>query len=402
MDSAVNRRKREMSERPMSVPRGDAVTLTRALVSVDSRNPGLEAGAPGEGEVARRLANVLEAWGFDVELMDCAPGRPNVVARVGPGAAGTRTLMFNGHLDVVGTEGMVHAPFDAEMRGGRVYGRGATDMKGGIAAMCAAAASAADNGLRGTIVIAAVVDEELRSIGTSALVSSGVTADAAIITEPTKLAIMPSHKGFTWAEIALTGRAAHGSSYDLGIDAIRHAGHLLVELDQFERSELMARSHPLLGRASLHAATVSGGVGWSTYPERCTLEIERRTLPGETREDVVRELREACERVGARVEHFDARVRHVFSQSPSDVAVDAPIARALGRALREKGESVRFAGMSAWTDAAILNDAGIPAICFGPGDIAQAHAAEEWIAVDEIERATAVLARLAVDWCNGD
>jgi acetylornithine deacetylase len=213
---------------------------------------------------------------------------------------------------------------------------------------------------------------------------------------------MPSHKGYTWAEIALTGRAAHGSSYELGIDAIRHAGHLLVELDRFERSELMARSHPLLGQASLHAATVSGGVGWSTYPEACKLEVERRTLPGETREDVIRELREACERVGERVEHFDARVRHVFSQNPSDVAIDAPIARALGHALKEKGESVRFAGMSAWTDAAILNDAGIPAICFGPGDIAQAHAAEEWILVDEIERATAVLARLAVDWCNGD
>ena len=162
----------------------------------------------------------------------------------------------------------------------------------------------------------------------------------------------------------------------------------------------MSRSHPLLGQASLHAATVSGGVGWSTYPEACTLAVERRTLPGETREDVIRELREACARVGERVEHFNAKVRHVFSQNPSDVAVDAPIARALDRALRTKGESVRYAGMSAWTDAAILNDAGIPAICFGPGDISLAHAAEEFVPVDEIERATAVLTRLAQDWMS--
>jgi acetylornithine deacetylase len=267
-------------------------------------------------------------------------------------------------------------------------------MKGGIAAMCAAAAIAAKD-TRAELVIAAVIDEENESIGTRALVEGGLRAEAAIVTEPTRLMIMPAHRGFVWLEVTLRGRAAHGSRYDLGVDAIRHAGLLLAELDELEHSLLPTRTHPLLGRASLHASMISGGVGWSTYPEHCTLAIERRTVPGESAEQVLREVRDACARVAARRPDFDADVRVVFAQGPSDVAVDAPIVRALSQALEGEGASVGIEGMSAWTDAAILNDAGIPAICFGPGDIRLAHAAEEWIEVGEIERATAVLARLA-------
>jgi acetylornithine deacetylase len=197
----------------------------------------------------------------------------------------------------------------------------------------------------------------------------------------------------------VNGRSAHGSRYDIGVDAIRHAGLLLAELDRWEREDLAARTHPLLGHASLHAATVSGGVGWSTYPDRCTVTLERRTLPGEKTEDVVREVREACAAVRSRVPAFDATVEHVFSQSPSDVALDAPVVQALERALRGEGVAVRHAGMSAWTDAALLNAAGIPAICFGPGDIARAHADEEWVEVEQVERAAQVLQRLALEWC---
>jgi acetylornithine deacetylase len=150
----------------------------------------------------------------------------------------------------------------------------------------------------------------------------------------------------------------------------------------------------------LHASTISGGVGWSTYPDACTFTIERRTLPGEGPEDAVREVRDACARVRARIPGFSADVRHVFSQAPSDVAIDAPVVQALGQALREEGEKITYEGMSAWTDAALLNAAGIPAILFGPGDIALAHSAEEWVVIDEIERATRVLTRLAKTWCT--
>lgn len=380
---------------------GDGVALTRALVRVDSRNPSLVDGAPGESAAAQLLAGVLEAWGFRVELDDAAPGRPNVIARIGRGEGGP-SLMFNGHLDVVGVDGMTHAPFEGEDRDGRIFGRGASDMKAGVAAMCAAAARAATDGaLAGEIVVTAVVDEEFESLGTRALVARGVRADAAIVTEPTRLAIMPAHKGFVWLDVTLRGRAAHGSRWDIGIDAIRHAGLLLAELDRIDAEVLPTRTHPLLGRPSVHASLIEGGAGMSTYPERCLLRLERRTIPGERVTDVVAEVEAACARVRARRPTFAAELALGVTQSPSDVPVDAPIVGALDAALRGRGESPRVEGMSAWTDAAILNDAGIPAICFGPGDISLAHAAEEYVIIEEIERATAVLTALARQWCGG-
>jgi acetylornithine deacetylase len=382
----------------MTLAPGDAVALTRLLVQVDSRNPGLVPGAPGEGDVARALCAILASWGFEASLQDVVQGRPNVVARIG--ATGRRSLMFNGHLDVVGVEGMTHPPFDAVSRDGRLYGRGATDMKGGVAAMCCAAWRAAQWGLAGEIIIAAVVDEEWQSAGTKGLIDRGIRADACIVTEPTRLAIAPAHKGFTWTEVTLTGRAAHGSRYDVGVDAIRHAGLLLAELDHLEREELVRHTHPLLGRASWHASSVSGGSGWSTYPDRCVVEIERRTVPGESPDDAVREMERALGRVIAAAPNVTASVRHVFSQFPSDVAVDAPVVRALDRAMRSAGEPVAVEGLSAWTDAALLNAAGIPAICYGPGDISLAHSATEWVAEAEVTRATSVLERLARDWCG--
>jgi acetylornithine deacetylase len=382
------------------IPVGDAVALTRALVRVDSRNPTLVDGAPGEAAVARLLAGVLETWGFRVELQNAAPGRPNVVARIGR-ASGGSSLMFNGHLDVVGVDGMTHAPFAGEHRDGRIFGRGASDMKAGVAAMCAAAARAAGDGtLTGEIIVAAVVDEEFESLGTRTLVAHGVRADAAIVTEPTRLAIMPAHKGFVWLDVTIHGRAAHGSRWEIGVDAIRHAGLLLAELDRIDTDDLPLQTHPLLGRPSVHASLIEGGTGMSTYPERCLLRLERRTIPGEQVADVVGEVEAACARVRARRPTFAAELAVGVTQSPSDVAVEAPIVRALDGALRARGEPPRVEGMSAWTDAAILNDAGIPAICFGPGDIGLAHAAEEYVIIEEIERATAVLTELARRWCG--
>lgn len=278
-------------------------------------------------------------------------------------------------------------------------------MKAGVAAMCAAAARAADEGLEGEIVITAVADEEFESIGTRALVERGVRADAAIVTEPTSLAIMPAHLGFVWIDAIFEGRAAHGSRWDLGVDAIRHAGLFLAELERYDADVLTKRSHSLLGRPSVHASLIEGGTGMSTYPERCALKIERRTIPGESPESAVRELVELCDAVNARLarrgQTVNANIAATFSQVPSDVYVDAPIVRALGEALRASDEADRVAGMTAWTDAALLNEAGIPAICFGPGDISLAHAAEEYVPADEIERAARVLSRLARTWCNG-
>jgi acetylornithine deacetylase len=269
-----------------------------------------------------------------------------------------------------------------------------------LGAGAARAAAASGGSLDGEIIVTAVVDEEYSSLGTRALVSDGIRADAAIVTEPTGLKIMPAHRGFVGLEITTHGRAAHGSRWDIGVDAIRDAGLLLAELDRLDSDELPRRGHALLGRPSIHASTIEGGIGMSTYPDRCVLRVERRTIPGETADQVRAEIEAACATLAARRATFRADVRVTVSQAPSDVSVDAPIVRALSSALRANGESVTIEGMSAWTDAALLNEAGIPAILFGPGDISLAHAAEEWVATNEIERATAVLTRLASDWCT--
>lgn len=382
----------------MMLPRGDAVALAEELIRVDSRNPALASGGPGEGPIARRLGDILGEWGLNVRLQDAAPGRPNVVA-VLEGSGGGRSLMFNGHLDVVGVDGMSHPPFDAIRTSGRLYGRGASDMKGGVAAMCAAAAQL-NGSLKGDLIVAAVVDEEWKSAGTSALLASGLRADAAIVTEPTGLRLMPAHRGFAWIELRVRGRAAHGSRWDIGIDAIRHAGLLLAELDRYDDEDLPARAHPLLGRPSVHAGTIEGGLGLSTYPDSCVLRIERRTIPGESVEEVRAQLRQCVQRVQRRQPRFECDVEILFAQPPSDVPAEAPIVRELSDLLVRHHLSATPAGMSAWTDAALLNAAGIPAICFGPGDMGLAHAAEEYIEVSEVQHATELLVDLARRWCN--
>jgi acetylornithine deacetylase len=379
--------------------RGDAVALTRTLVAIDSRNPALARDGPGERVCAEALARTLEQWGFRVELQETGAARPNVIARIG--RAGGRALIFNGHLDTVGVEGMIHPPWDPEMRAGRVYGRGSSDMKGGVAAMCAAALRVADARLDGEVIVTAVSDEEYESAGTRALVASGIRADAAIVTEPTRLAICPAHRGFAWLELVVHGRAAHGSRYDIGVDAITLAAMAIAELDDYQRTVLAKKAHPLLGRPSLHASIVSGGLGLSTYPDRCSVQFERRTIPGESAADFTREVEDACARVRARAPEFSAQVIPGFAQVPNEVPVGHPVVRALASALQRAGEPAPIEGLPCWTDAALLTAAGIPAVCFGPGDIALAHSAEEYVDMGEIERATGVLSGFVSEWFAG-
>ncbi len=375
----------------------DPLALTRALVAEDSRNPSLVPDAPGEGACAHRLAEILEGWGFRVTEQEVAPGRWNVVARIGP--AGRTPLVLNGHLDVVGVEGMTHPPFVPEERDGRLYGRGSADMKGGVAAMCVAAARAAARGaLASEMLVAAVCDEEFASIGTAALLAAGVEATGAVVTEPTRLAVVPVHKGFAFIEVTLAGRAAHGSRYDLGRDANRDAAALLMAVDRFEREQLAARTHPRLGRASIHAGMVTGGTGWSTYAAQCVVRLERRTLPGEDTAQALAEIEALCAQVAAERPGMAATARVVFAQPPLALAEEAPLVGALQRAGVAAGETLGLDGLSCWTDAALFQAAGIPAVCFGPGDIGVAHAATEWVPVDELHRATAVLEALCAGW----
>lgn len=397
--------------------RGDAVALAQALVRIDSVNPTLVPGGAGEMEAAEFLAATLRKWGFLTEITEVAPGRPNVVAT---GGNGPRSIILNGHLDVVGTEGMWHPPFAGDIKGGRLWGRGSADMKAGIAAMCAAAVHSWDAGDDLHVTIAAVCDEEYESLGTRALLKSGLTADAAIITEPTRLAVAPAHRGFAWIDIEFEGVAAHGSRYDIGVDAITHAGLLLAELDAYNVAVLTHRTHPLLGHASLHASLIRGGTAMSTYPSSCTLSVERRTVPNEAagfkwsewlkfsptsfddsdplKPDPLAEINAAIRRVKERVPGLNATASLTTQQPPSDVPLDAPVVLALQAALEDADEEPRVTGFSAWTDAALFNAAGIPAICFGPGDIALAHSAEEYVSLDDIQTATSVLTRFLHRW----
>ena len=236
----------------------DPVALAQELVRIDSRNPSLAADGPGEAACARALRHILDAWGFRTELIETTPNRTSVVARIGGGPG--RSILLNGHIDTVHVEGMTHAPFGGELRDGKLWGRGSCDMKSGVAVMCVAAARAhASGALGGEVIVTAVADEEWMSIGTRDVLAHGVRAAAAVVTEPTRLAVAPAHRGFVWVTITFRGRAAHGSRYDIGIDAIRHAGFLLTELDALEARELARITHPLLGHASLHAGLIAGG-----------------------------------------------------------------------------------------------------------------------------------------------
>lgn len=374
--------------------------LTAALVRIDSRNPTLVPGAPGEHQAAFFLVDLLASWGFNVSTQEVVAGRFNVIARGGRASARAKSLMLNGHLDVVGVDGMSHPPFAAEIADNRLYGRGSADMKSGIAAMCLAAREAVARGIDGEVVITLVIDEEYESLGTRALIASGVRADAAVIAEPTRLALCPAHRGFVWARLEVRGRAAHGSRYDLGVDAITNAALIVAELDRFQRESLHQHTHPLLGRGSLHMSLISGGTGLSTYPDLCTLELERRTLPGETDRTFLDELAAAIADVRQTHPGLEVDVSLTTSQSASDVRTDEPVMLAMMDALQAEQLPSRVEGLSAWTDAALLNEAGIPAVCFGPGDIALAHSATEFVPLTEIDAATRVLSRFVYSWCN--
>jgi acetylornithine deacetylase len=374
---------------------GDPVALTRAMVTIPSVNPELEEGGEGEEAMARQCSAWLEGWGYAPEQVEVAPGRWNVVARRAGGGGEGRTLLLNGHLDTVGVVGMTSAPFSGEARAGRVWGRGACDMKGGLGLILATAAELARSPHPGELVVALTADEEHASVGMEALVRAGVQADGAVVCEPTGLAVMPAHKGFLWLEAEFRGRAAHGSRPDLGVDAILHAARFLSALEPLGARLREGPPHPLLAHASFHAGTIRGGSAPSVYPDRCHLVLERRTLPGEDPSSVLQEFIEVLDRVRAASPDLDATLQPGLFRPGTEVSGESHLVRTLLQALEDEGVQRSMEGMTAWVDAAYLNEAGVPAVCFGPGSIAQAHGAEEWVPIAELETGARVLSRFA-------
>jgi len=381
----------------MTVLADPAIALLRDLVAIDSVNPSLSPRARGEADVARRIAGELESIGLHVEIVDAAPGRPNVVG-VLDGQAPGRSLMFCGHTDTVGVSGM-RQPFTPEIRDGRLYGRGAQDMKGGVAAMIGAVRRIVESGglAQGRVIVAAVVDEEHASIGAEALVTKW-RADAGVVTEPTGLDVAVAHKGFQWIALETHGRAAHGSRPRDGRDAILRMGRVLSRLELLDRRLQQGPSHPLLGSASLHASLIEGGHELSSYPARAALQYERRTLPGEP-SDIARVEADALLAELRREDpEFEAEARLVFGRDAYEIDPDSQLPALLTDAARAAGCAASIAGMTFWTDAAILGAAGIPSVLFGPGG-PRLHKIKKYVILEDVLRCRDALANLARSWC---
>jgi acetylornithine deacetylase len=376
-----------------SLARPAVLEILRELIRTPSVNPSLSRGeAHGEEAIAKVAQDWLAANGVKSWLEEAAVGRPNAVAEAGRGNG--PTLIFCAHLDTVGTKGMTIPPFEPTVEGNRVYGRGSYDMKGSAAAvMCAVAALAHEN-LSGRVLVALVADEEYASIGAQDFVKRHV-ADACVLTEPSEGRLILGHKGFVWAEIVTTGRAAHGSRWDLGVSAIAKMGRIISALEKFDQEKLRQRVHPLVGPASQHCSLIEGGSGLSTYAEECRLKVERRTLPGELPHHVMQELEEIIRSSGEQ-----AQVCCLLDRPPLDCDRESRIATCLREAATlVNGKTPEEAGVGYWMDAALFHAAGIPTVNYGPGG-AGAHEAVEWVDLDSVVSCARVLAETARRFCN--
>jgi len=384
---------------PPSIDRAYLIATLADLIRINSVNPSLTPGAPGEVAIAAYVADALRRLGLDVSVLEAHPGRPSVAALL-RGTGEGRALMLNAHLDTVGVEGMAD-PFTPILRDGKMYGRGAYDMKGSLAA-CLATAKALVDGkvtLRGNLLLAAVADEEYASLGTAA-VARQFPVDAAIVTEPTELDLCIAHKGFVWLEVETLGRAAHGSRFFDGVDANMRMGRFLGLLDRLEHDVRGRPAHPLVGPPSLHAPTLHGGTELSTYSARCALGIERRTVPGETAAGVQAEIEALIEKASAADPTFQGSARCILARNAFEVSPAAPIVAAVRAAATDHlGRSPALIGKPFWMDSALLADAGVETVIIGPVGNG-AHTTDEWIDVGSLEDLAAILARAAVSYCQ--
>ena len=375
-----------------ALSRETILDVVQELIRIPSVNPSIAPEeAHGEADVVRFACDWLNGHGVKAWEEEAAPGRPNAVAEVGDGSG--PVLVLCAHLDTVATAGMSIPPFEPRYENGRVYGRGAYDMKASAGAIMAAAVDLAQGELHGRVLVALVADEEYASIGAMDFVKRH-SADSCIVTEPSEGKLILGHKGFVWAEIVTTGRAAHGSRWDLGSSAISKMGPIIAALHKFDREELRTRVDPLVGPASLHCALIEGGTGLSTYASECRLKVERRTLPGETAAEVERELRGVVDGTGE-----EATIECFFERAPLRCDGNARIVCAVRDAVTEvTGEVPVEAGVGYWMDAAVFAAARIPTVNYGTSG-AGAHEAVEWVDLDSAVTCARVLAGAARRFC---
>ena len=370
----------------------DVAELAAQLVAIESINPDVVPEGSGEAAIARFVAEWCDRAGLETSLTELAPGRANVIA-IARGTGGGGSLMLNAHMDTVGVAGM-EGPFAPRLENGRLYGRGAYDMKGSLAACMVVTAEAKRRGFRGDVVLTAVADEEFASIGTEAVAAS-LSADAAIVTEPTEMQVAVAHRGFVHVEIETRGRAAHGSMPELGIDAISKMGRVLVGIEELDRQLRATPTHAHLGSGSVHASLIEGGQEYSSYPARCVVQAERRTIPGETVQTVERELAEIVEPASERDADFAAEIRILASREPFEVPESESIAELVHRHASDvlRAEPP-FVGVPFWADSALLAEVGIPTVLFGPSGEG-AHGEVEWVDVTSLEQCVEIYTRVA-------
>jgi succinyl-diaminopimelate desuccinylase len=361
--------------------------LLRALVALPSVNPAfLPAGHKhgGEQSIAEFLATVGARAGLDVELQPVQPGRPNLIARLAPRGTAKHRILLAPHLDTVPAADDQYTPV-AKM--GRLHGRGACDTKGSVAAMFSAMCELAhgDRRPRETeIIFAGLVDEESAQAGSRALVASGFKADLAIVGEPTKLNVVTAHKGAVWIRVETHGKAAHGALPHLGRNAVHSMAAIIEAFESDYRAQLAKRKHPLLGQATSNLGVIRGGTQANIVPAHCFIEIDRRTLPGETEADVKREVNDLFKKHKLRAEVSFPKTAPCL---PMETDPGLPLVRQFMKCV----DQTKPQGAQYFCDAAVLSAAGIPSVVFGPGDIAHAHGADEWLELDQLERARRIL-----------
>jgi len=373
-----------------------AERLLAELITLPSVNPAFAPsdGAPtrrpralcGEKKVADFLASVAARAGLEVEFQPVLPGRSNIIARLLPRNRVRQTILFAPHLDTVGAD---DSQFAARRRHGRLYGRGACDTKGSVAAMLTALAELAASPSRPQeteVVFAGLVDEEHAQAGARALIAGKFRADLAIVGEPTRLQAVTAHKGSLWLQLETSGQAAHGSTPQLGRNAIHAMARIVDLLETGYAAKLRRRKHPLLGAATINVGSIRGGTQPNIVPDHCAITIDRRTLPGETEAGVRREIAALL-----RAKRLPAAISStkLAPALPLETDPKLPLVRQF---LRNVGQ-VRPMGADFFCDAAVLSEGGIPSLVFGPGDIAQAHTADEWISLRSLERGKDLLLR---------
>ena len=383
----------------MAIRPDELEALLVELIGIDSRNPWLIPGAPGEGTIAAFLVERLRNLGAPVSVDEVQPGRPNVVARW-PGSGGGRSLCLNAHTDTVGHAGWPDRALRAKIEGDRVVGLGAADDKGHVAILVLVLESIVRSGipLRGDLVAAFTVDEEATSLGTQALVAR-LRTEAAIVVEPFGLGrAIVTHQGFGWLDIVVHGRAAHGSAPQTGIDAIGHAASILARLDALA-ADWAAHPHPLNGATVYHASTIAGGTDYATYPASCSIGLEIGTQPGETIAHRVRDIEAIFASLREQVPGFDADVIVRLDRDPFEARGHEALWEAAAASTRAiTGEELEPVGENAWMDAALMQSAGMPTISLGASG-GHLHGADEWVSLSELVTLGEILEATARAYC---